>query len=309
MATLSRILSLGLCGAVCLLSAPADVFAQSSGADTEIRIQQMEREMREIRGTLEEQSFQLRRISEKLDLMNEDAAVSSSSHSVTPYAAPQPRPVATSTSNAGSGSAAQPIFVAPEEPQITPPSPRNLTGATVDSPPVSGAYTREKLGVLTRDSSVSVTLPQQGQTQTLGTLSKDAQGNLNAASNSAAAVYENAFSMLKSGNHAQAETAFNAFLKAHPNHELVPNAQYWLGETYYVRGAFERAARQFAEGYQKYPKGPKAPDNLLKLGMSLAGMGNKADACVALSQLEGDNFRAAANVQRRARQEMASLGC
>ena len=55
----------------------------------------------------------------------------------------------------------------------------------------------------------------------------------------------------------------------YPNDPLAGNAQYWLGETYYVRKDYKNAAAAFAEGYQKYPKGPKAADDLLKLGMSL----------------------------------------
>src|SRR3546814_19535879 len=51
---------------------------------------------------------------------------------------------------------------------------------------------------------------------------------------------------------------------------------YWLGETYYVRQRYQDAAVAFLEGYQKYPKSPKAADNLLKLGMALGPVGQKA---------------------------------
>ena len=69
-----------------------------------------------------------------------------------------------------------------------------------------------------------------------------------------------------------------------PQDYLAGNAQYWMGETYYVRGRYQDAAVTFAEGYQKYPTNSKAPDNLLKLGMSLGQLGKKADACVAFAQ-------------------------
>ena len=88
-----------------------------------------------------------------------------------------------------------------------------------------------------------------------------------------ATSYEAAFSKLKNGNYVAAQEGFSKFLSIYPNHSLSPNAKYWLGETYYVREKFTEAAKQFAEAYQKYPKGPKGPDNLLKLGMSLAGIG------------------------------------
>ena len=63
---------------------------------------------------------------------------------------------------------------------------------------------------------------------------------------------------------------------------LAGNAQYWLGETYYVRKDYENAATAFALGYQKYPKSAKAADDLLKLGMSLGNLGKKPDACTRL---------------------------
>ena len=75
-----------------------------------------------------------------------------------------------------------------------------------------------------------------------------------------------------------------SFIQRYPNDSLAGNAQYWLGETYYVRKDYNNAAAVFAEGYQKYPKGGKAADNLLKLGMALGQLGQKTDACRAPSR-------------------------
>ena len=69
------------------------------------------------------------------------------------------------------------------------------------------------------------------------------------------------------------------------------------------------AAEGFLEGFQADPKGPKAPDSLLKLGMSLANLGKNEDACTAFSHLI-DNFPNASNVVLdRARQESNNRGC
>ena len=72
-----------------------------------------------------------------------------------------------------------------------------------------------------------------------------------------------------------------AFIQQFPNDQLAGNAQYWLGETYYVRKRYNDAATAFAFGYQKYPKSGKGADDLLKLGMSLGSLGQKQDACSA----------------------------
>ena len=125
----------------------------------------------------------------------------------------------------------------------------------------------------------------------------------------AAAVYENAFSMLKNEQYEKAGQEFRSFLELYSDHVLSGNAKYWLGETYYVRGEYEQAARIFAEAFQVYPDSAKAPDNLLKLGLSLASLGSKDDACVALQELYKKYGDTPTPVIRRTEQEMARLGC
>ena len=105
-------------------------------------------------------------------------------------------------------------------------------------------------------------------------------------------AYQRAYGMLKRAKFKQAETALQRFLKTYPDHHLTDNARYWLGETHYVRGNFERAALTFADGYRASPKGGKAPDNLLKLARSLGEMGDKPNACATLKRL-ADEFPAA----------------
>ena len=125
----------------------------------------------------------------------------------------------------------------------------------------------------------------------------------------AAAQYEKAFASLKSEKYEEAEVGFADFLNNHSDHVLAANAKYWLGETHYVRGAYKRSARIFAEGFQEYPDSAKSPDILLKLGMSLAGMGKEKDACVALSQLPVKFPNGNDPILRRAEQEMDKLDC
>ncbi len=90
---------------------------------------------------------------------------------------------------------------------------------------------------------------------------------------------------------------------------LAGSAQYWLGETFYARGKYVDAASAFAEGYKRYPKGTKAADDLLKLGMSLARADQKQNACVALAQLDRDFPHPGAAIKERAVAEKKRLGC
>ena len=123
------------------------------------------------------------------------------------------------------------------------------------------------------------------------------------------AQYEQAYANLKNQKYADAQIGFENYLADHENHVLAANAKYWLGETYYVRGEYQQAARLFAEGFQKYPDSAKSSDMLLKLGMSLAGMGKQQDACVALSQLPLKFPNGSGPVLRRGEQEMSKLDC
>ena len=79
--------------------------------------------------------------------------------------------------------------------------------------------------------------------------------------------YEFATSFLKVGDYSTAERAFREFVLSNSEHELAGSAQYWYAETFRIRQLYTDAASAYLEGYQKYPKGSKAPINLLKLGV------------------------------------------
>ena len=127
--------------------------------------------------------------------------------------------------------------------------------------------------------------------------------------NAAEGLYEDAFADIRDAKYDRAESKFAKFMEVYPDHQLAANAQYWLAETFYVRGDYKEAAKMFAHGYQDYPRAPKAADSLLKLGLSLSKLGKKDDACVSLRQLQKDFPGATSPATKRAQQEMKQLGC
>lgn len=127
--------------------------------------------------------------------------------------------------------------------------------------------------------------------------------------NSPQEQYEYATGLLQRGAYPEAGLAFKAFVTQHPKDPLAGNAQYWLGETYYAQSDYKNAAIAFAEGYQKYPKSAKAPDNLLKLGMSLGQTGRKADACTAFKQLGAQFPKASGAIKDRTARAQQRYGC
>ncbi len=98
-------------------------------------------------------------------------------------------------------------------------------------------------------------------------------------------IYQRAYNMLSKGEYEAAETAFTSFIKDYPENKLSSNAYYWLGETFYVRKNYQLAAYNFAAGYKKFPQGSKAPDQLLKLGISLYSLEKKSESCATFKKL------------------------
>ncbi len=121
--------------------------------------------------------------------------------------------------------------------------------------------------------------------------------------------YEHAFELLRQSDYDKAEKALQEFIVKNKTHAYASNAQYWLGESYYVRNKFPEAAQAFAENLSKYPKNPKAPDSLLKLGMTLQQLNKKSDACTAFNQLMTKFPEASASVKRRADTERKRINC
>ena len=121
--------------------------------------------------------------------------------------------------------------------------------------------------------------------------------------------YDYAFDLLKRAEYAEAEQALRQFVTAYPHDPLAGNAQYWLGETYYVRNNYSEAAAQFLKGYQTYPQSPKAPDNLFKLGLTLTILGKVQEACSAYQRFDREYAGAPGVLKRRVADERQRLAC
>ena len=122
-------------------------------------------------------------------------------------------------------------------------------------------------------------------------------------------LYDRALKDLQSGNYAGAEADFGQLVEQFPSHKLAGNAQYWLGETYYVRRQFKQAAQAFLAGYTTYAESKKAPDSLLKLGMTLTALGEKKTGCDAFAELDAKFPDAPDAVAKRAQIERKRAGC
>ena len=121
--------------------------------------------------------------------------------------------------------------------------------------------------------------------------------------------YEFATSFLKVGDYSTAERAFREFVLSNSEHELAGSAQYWYAETFRIRQLYTDAASAYLEGYQKYPKGDKAPINLLKLGVSMVQIGEKDQGCKMINGVELQYPKANQSVIQKAKYESKKFEC
>ena len=198
---------------------------------------------------------------------------------------------------------------------------------------VSSDATINKLTKKTNDEQVEV-LPGSSQPQDLGSISyKDTATNetsqkTNSVDSTALVVtetfqaeekilpnespdkqYQFATSFLKVGDYSTAERAFREFVDTNPEHNLAGNAQYWYAETFRIRQLYTDAASAYLEGYQRYPKGEKAPINLLKLGVSMVQIGEKDQGCKMINGVEEQYPEANQSVIQKAKYESQKFEC
>jgi len=90
-------------------------------------------------------------------------------------------------------------------------------------------------------------------------------------------LYRDAYDTFQRGDLEAARRKFEAFLKQYPNTELSDNAQFWVGETYYLKKDFERAILEYEKTIAKYPEGDKVPAAMLKQGMAFLELGDRTN--------------------------------
>ena len=121
--------------------------------------------------------------------------------------------------------------------------------------------------------------------------------------------YEFAVSFMKIGDYETAEFALREFIDKNKDHDLAGNAQYWYGETFRIRQLYSDAATAYLDGYQNYPKSDKAPDNLLKLGITMVQLGEKDQGCKMISGVKKEYPKASKSVLQKAQYEQKKFKC
>ncbi|MCH2327292.1 MAG: tol-pal system protein YbgF, partial [Rhodospirillales bacterium] len=286
--------------------APDDLEGNPGLARMEVRLSALENDLRSATGSMEQFGFQIREIGKRLDKLVSDMDYRLS----VLEGRTQGQPGAVS----GARTAAPPrLSAAPAPPPVQKIIPGQAGGFAI--PPTT-------LGTISQNSQSVVTPPaaqkRPGQKPAPAARAAPAQPAPAPTASAATIVlppgtakeqYNYAFGLLRQANYDKAELALQEFVKLHPKEALASNARYWLGETFYVRAAYVQAAEVFLEGFQADPKGPKASDSLLKLGMSLGGLDKKREACAAFDKLLKDFPDAPAGVKNTVTREKQKNGC
>jgi len=121
--------------------------------------------------------------------------------------------------------------------------------------------------------------------------------------------YEFAVGFMKIGDYETAEVALKEFINKNKDHDLAGSAQYWYGETFRIRQLYSDAATAYLDGYQNYPKSQKAPDNLLKLGITMVQLGEKDQGCKMIIGLKKEYPKASKSVLQKAQYEQKKFKC
>jgi tol-pal system protein YbgF len=299
-----RCKTIGILSLVTLLGSPAVTLAQQEldpyRAQTEVRMTRIENELRSLRGNYEEAMYRLTQLNQKLEGQIEDMQFQIDELEKK-LAEARTRPAAPAQGPDGG------------------PSPEDMGGDGTQG--YEQGYEGDpgyddgmaETGAPGGDRRVSDTLG--GQLDNPGGTPPPPRGEPEETplqyleGDTPEAQFQYAFSLLRRDDLEGAEMAFRAFLELHPEHGLSPNANYWLGKTFYARGNYTEAARVLLDGYKQFADSDKGPDMILTLGLSLHEMGQDEQACATFDELGRRYSDVSPTIQQKAQAGQQAAGC
>lgn len=296
--------------------------AQASGADLAIRLQQVEGQMRALNGRIEQLEFQNRRLQDSLQRFQGDVDFrfqdmqGSKGGARPPKRTEAPPPASASsvaeaedvTGTAGPGSSGPGAAPGPANlGRIGGPEPGGFNSAAADP----------GLPASNPGGPMVLAPPRSGPAApTAAPEASGAGGSLSAGSMVASAPtsaprdeFDLGVGFIQRKDYELAEITLRRFLQEHPDDRLVSDAQYWLGESLYQRGQYRPAAEYFLKVTTGAPATAKAPDSLLRLGMSLSGLNEREAACATYAEVARKYPRASASVRAQVDRELKRVKC
>ncbi len=289
------------------MAAPAS--AQSN--DAALRVGQLEEQVRQLNGMVEDLTFQILQLQEQLRRIREDNEFRFQELEQRQGGLP-------STENQLAG--VETDDSAPELPQGSADAGETvLVGPAPDGAQAGGNL----LGTITFDSLGNVVDTALGKpldlTGGLGVDEADQTPEQPGAQQAALSdqnlpggegeLYERGYRFVQAGDYISGEQAFTAFSELYSDSPRIAEARFWLGESLLAQGKFEEAARVFLDAHTNWPDSRMGPQTLLKLGVTMAGMSQRELACATYAKVHTRYPSMANSVRARVEAEQQSASC
>lgn len=285
--------------------------------DANLRVTALEERLRQLTGQIEQLQFQIRRLEDQLKRFQEDteyrfqeAQGAGGGQPAQQRRPPSPpRPSGTQQrGDAGSPEPTAPLALTPQ------PGAPASGPSTASGRPALGAPP-QVLGQVAADPRTGEPLNLAGaagqggvSTAALATPGGAGAGFVPQAGN-AREAFDQAYGYVLRGEYDRAEAAFQYYLATFPNDRHNGDGLYWLGESQFQRQQWKTAAESFLKSYNDHPTGAKAPESLLRLGMSLRQLGQKEAACASFAEVLRKYPRASPAVKQRVQSEQRGAAC
>jgi len=295
------------------LAAPA---AAQDAADAIVRLNRLENQMRQMAGQLEQLQFenrqlkdQLRKFQEDVEFRFQDLGGRGGSKPASPSTTPA-RPAQPQATPQRRGD----VFDPSQDPDA-PGAPRPL-GTTPPSQPLADAELDPAgeqfagIGDLIEEEQAAPGALDSGLAMPQGAIQARPGPSVAATSvGNPRADFDAAYAAFTEQDYDGAEMGFRRFLQSNPRDQMVPEATFWLGETYLQRKRYREAAEQFLNVSAEHPDAPKAPDAMLRLGVSLNGLGARDRACAVFAELDRKYPQAPAALRQASEREQKRNKC
>lgn len=287
----------GRCVAVlCVIGAVGATTPERASAQiTDPRVMQLEEQLRQLTGRMEELNFQILQLQEQLRRQQEDYEFRFQQLEDGGFgeAAPQEgrAEVPPPRTEIVEAPKADRIPVAPPQTDGTGAPPRSLGTLTLDP---DGAVVDAEIDF--SDNAVGAAIDGAQVASITGAMDPEE-------------LYRTGYSHVLNGDYALAEQLFASFIELYPNDLLVADARFWLGESVLAQGRYEDAAQIFIDTRSRHPDAQKAPETMLKIGTIMAALGNRDVACVTLADALGNHTDMNPNLRQRIVDERAKARC
>jgi tol-pal system protein YbgF len=312
--------------AVAYVVAVAPACAQVAGGDVYIKIDQLENQVRQLTGAVEQLQYRNQQLEATVKRLQDEVesrgGARPSAQAGLPRAAGQPTaPMAPPPAPPGRRSdafdpaqnpsapgaphalGAVPSIIAPEElPAAAAPPPAAPGGRVAGAPLDLGSMSNANATPVPRAGAGTAAVTSLGQPPRAG-------GATAPPSQAPRDVYDLGYGYLLHKDYALAEDTFRDFIKRYPSDRLAAEAQYWLGESMFQRQNYRDAADTFLSLSKKFESSAKAPDSLLRLGQSLAALNEKELACATFGEVARKYPSASLTVKQVVEREQKRVRC